>query len=153
MAYTTINDIIAEVRGLEVSDDTVVTTANINDWIAQAEAYINGRLASFYSLPITGPLSLPIIKTIAIYKVAHRVKNKLELTAENSDKKMDVQANLDRQAERMLEQLLPTIEGGAMRDPVLKLPDATTLARSPETAALTSMKAQGGTFIKGGDNW
>lgn len=153
MAYTDQAAIIREVRGLEVNDDTVVKTADITEWIAQADAYINGRLAAYYETPITGTDALAIIKTIATYKVVHRVKNKLELTSENSDKKQDVQANLDKQAEKMLDQLLPKMEGGAMRDPLLKLPGATLVSRSPETAAISAHKALTPTFEKGGDNW
>lgn len=153
MAYSTSDDIISEIRGLEVSSTTVVTEDNLSDWIKQADAYIDGRLSAYYVTPITGPKSLAIVKTISIYKVAHRVKNKLELTSENSDKKQEVQANLDKQAERMLDQLLPKLEGGRLIEPILKLPDTNTVGRSPDGAALTSIKAQGGTFIKNGNNW
>lgn len=154
MAYTTEAAIKAEVRGLEVSADTVVTTSDIADWIAQTDAYINGRLASYYVTPITGDLSLAIVKTIATYKIAHRVKNKLELTESNSDKKQEVQANLDKQAERMLDQLLPKMEGGAMREPILKLPDAVLVLKSPDSGAISTYnKNNTAVFIKGGDNW
>jgi hypothetical protein len=153
MAYSTTDDIINEIRGLEVTGTTVVKEDDLSAWIKQADAYIDGRLAAYYITPITGAKSLSIVKTISIYKVAHRVKNKLELTSENSDKKQEVQANLDKQAERMLEQLLPKIVDGRLIEPLLKLPDTATISRSPEGAALTSIKAQGGTFIKNGNNW
>lgn len=154
MAYTTQEDIIAEVRGLEIGTDTVVTEDDIASWIKQADAYINGRLAAYYVTPVTGALSLSILKTIATYKVAHRVKNKLELNSENSDKKMDVQGNLDKQAEVMLSQILPKFEGGALRDPLLKLPDASPVNRSPESTAVSSYQSSNApVFTKGGDNW
>jgi len=153
MSYTSQSAVISEIRGLEVDTDTVVTTSDISEWITQADAYINGRLSAYYETPITGSEALSIVKTIATYKVVHRVKNKLELTSENSDKKQDVQANLDRQAEKMLEQLLPKMESGALREPILKLPGATVVSRSPETAAISSYQALTPTFEKGGDNW
>lgn len=153
MAYTDQASIVREIRGLEVSTDTVVTTADLTAWIAETDAYINGRLSNYYSTPIEATEALSIVKTIATFKVAHRVKMKLELTSENSDKKQDVQANLDKQAERMLDQVLPKIENGALRDPLLKLPGATMLSRSPDQAAISSYTSLTPTFTKGGDNW
>ena len=99
MSYCTQEDVVREIRGLEVSESgTVVTEDDLVDWIAQADAYINGRLSSYYVTPVVATEALKVLKTIATYKVAHRVKNKLELTLENSDKKSEVQANLDKQA-------------------------------------------------------
>lgn len=154
MAYAKVENIIGLVRGLEVAADAVITPDKLDVWIAQIDAVVNGRLASFYQTPITGPVSLKIVGMIADYKVTHIVKTVLELTSQNSDKNQDVQTNLDKAAEKMLKDLLPTFDSkGGFIDPVLKLPDATTIPRSPGTAAITSIQSQGGTFTKGGNNW
>jgi hypothetical protein len=154
MAYTTSDDIIREVRGLEVSSETVVTEDDLTEWIAQTDAYIDGRLSSYYETPITAAAAKKIVKNISTYKVAHRVKLKLELNSENSDKKQDVQGNLDLQAEKMLNQLLPKMENGVLREPLLELPGATKVNRSPEGQALSSYNSsQTPTFTKGGNNW
>ena len=153
MAYTNVDNIKALVRGLEIGTGTVITEDKLDLWIAQVGAYIDGRLASYYITPITGAKSLKIVSMIADYKVTHIVKTVLELTSENSDKRQDVQTNLDFKAEKMLKDLLPTYSGNIIMEPVLKLPDADFVSRSPEKAALTSMSQQGGTFKKGGDNW
>lgn len=157
MAYTTKELVQAMVRDLKITlaadtSPTVVTEEKITEWISQQDAYINGRIASYYSIPVVqadSPISFEILKLIATYKVTHMVKTVLELTSENSDKQQDVQTNLDKKAEKMLDNLIP--QKG--EPPVLKLPDAPMLETSPENAALFSLEAQTPTFTKGGNNW
>lgn len=152
MAYTTKDLVKAMFRGLNTgASGSVITDAKLDDWIAQQDAYINGRLAQYYSTPIdpsASPISSKILELVSTYKVAHMVKTVLEVTVQNSDKVQEVQTNLDKKADKMLDEMLPSKDA----PPKLKLPDAVVLGVSPDVAVM-NLQARGGTFTKGGNNW
>ena len=154
MAYTSPDEVIEMFRDLKIGNDTAVKSDTLDRWIARQDAYIDSRLAEYYLTPITGDESLKIVGLIATYKVAHMVKTVLELTSENSDKNQDVQGNLDKKAEEMLDRLLPKKgKNGELLPPVMDLVDASKKPASPTTASTFSLQSQTPTFIKGGSNW
>lgn len=77
MSYSTVQDIKDEMKGLRT--DGIVSESQVESWIDQADAYINGRLSKVYATPIVGPNSLKIIKWISIGLVAQRVSRFLDI--------------------------------------------------------------------------
>lgn len=78
MAYSTNADVINEFKKLDTTNG-VITTAKIDEWIEQADAYIDGRIGKLYQVPVTGTKSLLILKEISIGFVAQRVARILEV--------------------------------------------------------------------------
>lgn len=155
MAYTTKDDVLAMFRDLKVeATGTAVVEATLTNWIARQDAYINARLSEYYVTPITGAESLKIVNLIASYKVAHMIKGVLELTSSNSDMQQDVQGNLDKKAEEMLDKLLPKKgKNGEIMPPLMELIDASKKPSSPKNASGLVISTSGPTFTKNGNNW
>lgn len=78
MAYCTNEDVTNEFKSIDTTNG-LITTSKIDEWISQADAYINGRLAGIYETPITGANSLLILKTISIGFVAQRIARILQV--------------------------------------------------------------------------
>jgi hypothetical protein len=81
MGYCADSDVIGEFKSLTVTATSVVTTAKLAEWIAQASAEIDGRLSTKYVVPITGTNSLSIMKNICTWLVADRASKVMELQA------------------------------------------------------------------------
>jgi predicted metal-dependent hydrolase len=158
MAYTTEDKIKAMFRNIDIGANTAVTTTEVATFIEEADAYIDSKLYDYYETPVTGTESLKILSVISTYFVAHRIKTILELNKQNSDKNQEVQTNLQKIAEKMLNDLIPQTKmcGGkcVTTEPILKLTDAVSKEFAPSTASVTSYKSGlTKTFEKGGDNW
>lgn len=78
MAYSLNTDVQAEFKSLTYNANTV-TAAKVDEWIAQADAYIDTMLNSQYVVPITGTASLEVVKMISTWLVADRVRDILTL--------------------------------------------------------------------------
>lgn len=72
MAYATTTDIQNEFKSLDLSSSTTLTTAKVTQFLTDANAEIDCRLAPKYTVPITGSNALIIVKLICIYLVKHR---------------------------------------------------------------------------------
>ena len=133
MAYTTREDVLAMFRDLKVENTgTAIVNDTLENWIGRQDAYINARLSEYYQTPVTGDESLKVLNLIATFKVAHMVKGVLELTSSNSDMQQDVQGNLDKKAEEMLDKLLPKKgKNGEIMPPLMELIDADKKPSSP----------------------
>lgn len=150
MGYCTSADVVGEFRKLDTTSTGVVMNATkIEEFISQSSAYIDSKLRGFYTVPVTGPSSLSILKMICILFVTHRVKS--ILVDHQSDEATNVERT-DVKAEKMLDQYIP--KAGELV-PEIQLPDAPTTARSPETGGVmacgstTSQRV----FTKTGDDW
>jgi len=78
MAYSLNSDVINEFKALDTTNG-IITTAKIDGWIAEADAYIDGILSTLYAVPITNATDLLIVKTVSIGIVAQRVSRVLEV--------------------------------------------------------------------------
>lgn len=74
MAYCTNSDVQAEFKSLTYTSG-LITSAKVDEWIAQADAYINARIGLKYQTPVTDADALSILKTISVWFVAYRVKD------------------------------------------------------------------------------
>ncbi|MCP3684540.1 MAG: hypothetical protein GY861_17885 [bacterium] len=162
MAYTTLAKVKSMFRGITIEADTgdeqtntAVTTEDVDDFIAEVDAEINGLLSDYYVTPITGTEALLVIGRIAKYKVAHIIKTILEAREELSDKNQEVQTNLEKKANMMLDQIIPTWDSDCCEwvDPRLQLADAVRKTISPKTGAVFGSSKNVATIKKGGDNW
>lgn len=168
MAYVTVDQIKSMFRRIKIEADTgdestntVVTTEEVDEFIAETEAVLNAKLSEYYETPITGTESLLIVRKIVRMKVAHIIKGILEVTDAESDKKQDVQGNLDKQADKLIEKLLPQCDPckKEFQPPILPLPDAVTKDFSPRNGSLFSSHTSKAvptpkpTVTKGGNNW
>lgn len=90
MGYCTQADIEMDFKGLVISNTAVITPALITEWIEQESNYIDARIGLRYIVPVTaGAAALSILKRIAIFRVGERVKNKLEVKSNVSQKESE----------------------------------------------------------------
>lgn len=164
MAYATVDQIRSMFRQIKISaatgDDsteTVVTTEDVDEFIEEVESELNAKLSLYYITPITGTESLKIMRRIVRMKVSHIIKGVLEV--QDAEKTQDVQADLDKKANKMIETLLPQ-ENPVTRitdPPKMPLPDADVKETSPRNGSLFKTSVSGTTveptITKGGNNW
>jgi len=162
MAYTTVALVKAMFRGIDINPttgdeqlDTAVTTEDVDQFILEADAEINSKLYDYYTTPVTGANALIVLGTISKYKVAHVIKTILEMTNETSDKQQDVQVNLEKKANALLNDIIPMWDNKCCEwvDPVVQLVDAERKIVSPRTGAVFASSKNKPTIKKGGDNW
>lgn len=102
MGYCTADDIRADFKGVKFlpydstpgAQNTATTEEQLEEWIEQESALMDGYIGKIYILPITlasYPSAALVLKRICIFRVSARVKNKNEVKAEsnqlNSDEK------------------------------------------------------------------
>ena len=104
MAYSTNSDVVDEFKSLDTSGK--ITTAKIDEWISQADEYIDGRIGLIYDTPITGVKSLKILKEISIGFVAQRVAYILETKTITPKGDQVIPKNLIAQAEKRLQMVV-----------------------------------------------
>ena len=162
MAYTTLEKVKSMFRGIDIKpinvdpkQNTAVTEEDVADFIAEVDAEINGFLFDYYATPITGDEALLIIGRISKYKVAHIIKTIIEAREELSDKNMEVQTNLEKKAQKMLDQVVPTWDEKCCLwvDPRIQLSDADRQPNTPRNASIFSSSEHTPVIKKGGDNW
>lgn len=117
MAYSTNLDVTDEFKSIDTSGK--ITTVKIDEWIAQADAYINGKVGLIYLTPVTGVESLLILKEISIGFVAQRIAFILETKSVTPRGDQSIPKNLIDQAEKRIQMII---------DRTLLLPDAVELS-------------------------
>jgi hypothetical protein len=106
MAYAEVTDVQSEFKGITFSTTTAVTTAKIEDFICQADAYINSRIGFIYITPVTSGEALEVLKEISIKLVAHRVKKILEVKTGGTVVDQGAVANDRAEAMAMLKEIV-----------------------------------------------
>jgi len=79
MAYSTNAQVVLEFKSLGTGAGSTIPTSTIDSWITEADSYIDGRLSTLYVTPITGTISLSIVKTISIWLVVDRINAKMQV--------------------------------------------------------------------------
>lgn len=155
--YTDLTKIKAMFRDIKIeTSGTAIIKSEVNQWIDEAEAEIHAKIDPYYDTPVdetTSPKSFLILTKIATYKVAHVIKTVLELDKQTSDKVQEVQTNLDKKADKILSDILPTFDKGRLINPIMPLPDAVSKFYAPKTASIFSTSSNDPIFTKNGDNW
>lgn len=162
-AYTDATKVKSLFRRLKIeadtgteSQNTVVTTEEVDEFIDEQEAIVNARLSSCYELTAVGPESIKIIGTIVKYKVADVIQNIMALTTNNSHQtKQDITGGWAMMAIEMLDKICPpqNCESICVEKPDMPLPDTPLKSRSPESQALFKSSSNTAVFKKGTPNW
>lgn len=163
MAYTDTAKIKAMLKDVKITSSTSPATTDVNQFIVEEEAVINGMLSEIYVTPITGAQSVAILSKVATLKVSQRIKDVIQIQGEGDGKDRDAFTNWSVMADKIMKDLLPTakISGGKSLSlkPKVYLTDATLnkghhgrdnsiIKSGPPTS--TATKA---TFVKGVDGW
>jgi phage gp36-like protein len=77
MAYCTVTDISSRFKSLLISSDTAVTTTEVEGFIDQYSALIDGRIGKRYVTPVDpsdSPISTAILQLICIWFVVAEVE-------------------------------------------------------------------------------
>jgi len=106
MPYCVVADVQAEFKGITFSNGTAVTTARVEAFITQADAFINSRIGLVYQTPVSSGDGLEVLKEISIKLVSHRIKKILEVKTGGTQADQGEVANDRKEAIEMLNQIV-----------------------------------------------
>lgn len=89
MSYCEQSDIEADFKNITFDTTTAVTADQLSDWIDQESVYIDARIGLRYAIPVVQnlyPNAFILLKRICIFRVSERVRNKLEVKTNVSQK-------------------------------------------------------------------
>ena len=86
MAYSTQANIEGEFKDIAFSTDTAVKASEIPNLIAETDAEIDARLSVRYVTPITGSISLILMRTISTFITSARISKIIEVKTGEADK-------------------------------------------------------------------
>lgn len=147
MAYCTNTNVQNETKGLDyASSGAAITSIKVDEFISQADAYIDSRIGLKYSTPVTATESLKILKQISTWLVVDRVKDILTTRTGNAqrDQTSEPVVTPGTKAERMLKDI---VAGNIL------LSDATLRSSSDGVHSFTYDEGEEHTFEKGVDQW
>jgi len=104
MAYSTNSDVQSEFKNLTYSSGGI-TSAEVDEFIDQEDAFIDGIVGRKYTTPITGTYALRIIKNISIQLVTSRIKRILAVKTGIPETEQDSSGNLFGQAKTKLDDI------------------------------------------------
>lgn len=84
--YAEVADIQAEFKNVTYSTSTTPTQNQVDEFITQAEAVLDGGVSTVYTVPVTGTIAKSIMKTMTILLVKARI---LERTLVKSGSEAD----------------------------------------------------------------
>lgn len=142
MSYSINNDVINEFKSLDTSGK--ISKTKIDDWIGQADAYIDGRIGLIYTTPVTGTNALLILKEISIGFVAQRVAYVLETKSITPSGDQYIPKNLILMAEKKLQMII---------DRQLLLSDAELISSNGGVKSYTSSNTVTRNFKYNVDQW
>ena len=143
MAYSTYEDVKSEFKGVDFGSSTPVTSTEVTGFIVQADALIDSLVSKRYETPITGSISLSIIKLISIWLVADRVSKILQVKTTKEETKTADKSLYDK-AMAMLKAI---IAGD------LVLTDATVVSSGNGWASYANSNSLENEFKKGEPQW
>jgi hypothetical protein len=144
MAYATQEEIEGDFKNVTFTTATSVTTADVARFIDEASALIDAKVGMVYTVPVTGPNALLVLKTICIDLVCPRIKRILDVKTGAEETEQGVKG---------------TVEGAAMRrlnDIVarkLLLSDAVSLEAGEGVSSYAVNNSLEHTFKKGERQW
>ena len=144
--YVSIESIESEYRSQDFgATGAAVSDADVTEFIAQVEKYVEAKVNCKYAVPVTASASTPIIKMICTYLVKERINRILKIKT-NKSVDQDEGDNLETVAEKMLT---------AICEGELKLIDATLVESGNGTSSWTSRNSSTftRTFKRGVDQW
>jgi phage gp36-like protein len=143
MAYSVYGDVASEFKNILFATGQPVTDAEVTEFISQADAEIDGYLSQRYVTPITGTISLVVVKQLSIWLVADRVSKILQVKTKTEETK-----TADKSLRQMALDRLKELAKGTF-----KLPDATVLSSGAGFRSYANDNELDYTFKKGDDQW
>jgi phage gp36-like protein len=126
MAYSTVEQVQAEFRKLDIAScGTAVITAEVEEFIEEADSIIDSIIGKRYEVPVTGASSLKILRYISRNLAADRIRGILVV----------------RQAPA--EELKQDVKGGPTRSELMKMLYAIANGDLPLTDAVIASTGQG----------
>lgn len=149
MPYSSVAQIQGEFRSLSIGSSTAITTAETEEFIAEADALIDSKVGLRYLVPISSvnsPKSFLIMRMISRKLVSYRIKDILEVkgSAEPQTNQV-VRGDLSR---KDLLQMLEDIAKGKMI-----LEDATVASTSQGLSSFAVENCEEQFFKKNTDQW
>lgn len=145
MSYCITSDIQSEFRKITFSTGTDVTTAEVTEFITQADAKINAYLSVKYQVPITGTNALIVIKQFSIELVANRIKRILQMKTGKTETEQEAGG---MRTDTQIYTELKDIAAGK-----IKLTDATLASSYDGIKSYTSSNTVEKTFDQGIEQW
>lgn len=106
MAYSTLALVTSEFKAVSFTATSAVKDIEVEQWIIEADAYIDGRIGLIYSTPVTGTKSLEILKTISIGIVAQRIARVMEVKSTTAKGDQLIPKDLILEAEKKLDMIV-----------------------------------------------
>lgn len=148
MAYSTAALVTSEFKSIDfAASGAKVTTAEITQFIVEAEAYIDGRIGLLYTTPVVlgdSPKATEILKHISTGLVAQRVAHIMETKAITPKGDQYIPKNLGADAERKLEMIV---------NRTLLLSDAESISSAQGVKSYSSSNTVTRTFKQGTNQW
>ena len=91
MAYCTEAQVQAEFKQLDITSTTAIKTANVAEWIAEADAEINAIIGTRYQVPVASGDALTLCRMMSRALVANRVAAVLKIKSGNEKADQDAQ--------------------------------------------------------------
>ena len=104
MAYSTNSDIQSEFKSL-TKNSNGIPSAEVDAFIEQQDAFIDGIVGRKYETPVTGTYALRIMKTISVQLVASRVKRILAVKTGIASTDQDSMGDLFQMAKTKLDDI------------------------------------------------
>ena len=104
MAYSTNANVATEFKNLTYSSNGI-TSAEVDEFIDQEDAFIDGIVGRKYETPVTGTYALRILKTISVQLVASRVKRILAVKTGIPETEQDSSSGLFGMAKTKLDDI------------------------------------------------
>lgn len=143
MAYSLNADVIDEFKSIDTTNGKI-TTAKIDEWISQADAYIDGRVGLIYDTPVTGANSLSILKWISIGLTAQRIAQVLATKSITPKGEQCIPKDLIKEAEFKL---------GLIANRKLILDDATEKSSTSGVSSYTGENTVNRAFDQSKQQW
>lgn len=71
--YAVASDVQNEFKGIDFVNGQVTTTAKVDEFILEVEAQLDGLIAGKYLVPVTGSVSVLLLKMMTIFLVKARI--------------------------------------------------------------------------------
>ena len=104
MAYSTNSNIQSEFKNLTYTSGGI-TSAEVDAFIEEEDAFIDGIIGRKYVVPATGTYALRILKTISIQLVVSRIKRILAVKTGRPELDQDSSSNLFAMAKTKLDDI------------------------------------------------
>lgn len=140
MAYCTEANVQAEFKAISFGASTAVTSSQVAEFIAEVDAYIDGRIGLIYETPITGTASLLIMRMISRRLVANRIKGILAVKTGNSSTDQDAKQDTSEEVSELLEMIV----NGEYRLSDATLRDSSNGVKSPNVSLVSAHTFQAG---------